>query len=196
MTQLQPHTFKQQRQQLNLSEGVTGEWQTGVVWEDDRMQDKEYVLRDTGNVMNGELKNYIWVNFVTFIIVMVGTQLGNKYQTVYKYLNKPLICSSDKFMPGKLAKTKPAAATMCLIGQWAFNRFLFAILIVSHSTSCYNRKTGWDGPGRGNADKTDNNGRSRIYHTGVKQLRVWWYSSWGDRDVSTDTHFPLDLVTL
>lgn len=107
------------------------------------MQDKDYMLGDTGNVMNGELHNHIWVNFVTFIIVMVGTQLGNKYQTVYTYLNKPLICSSDTFMPGKLAKTKPAAAAVCLIGQWALNRFLFAAtLIVSHSASCYNRNTG------------------------------------------------------
>ena len=50
-------------------------------------------------------------------------------------------------MPGKPAKTNPSAATMCFTGQRAFNRFLFALLIVSHSTLCYNTKTDRDGPG-------------------------------------------------
>lgn len=51
-------------------------------------------------------------------------------------------------MPGKPVKTKPSAASMCYSGQWAFNRFLFVLLIVSHSTWGNRIETDWNGPGR------------------------------------------------
>lgn len=49
-------------------------------------------------------------------------------------------CSSDAFMSGKPEEAKPSAANMCLAGQRAFNRFLFPLLMGSHSTCCYNTK--------------------------------------------------------
>lgn len=41
----------------------------------------------------------------------------------------------DTFMSGKPVETKPSAANMCIIRQWALNRFLLALLIASHSTA-------------------------------------------------------------
>ena len=61
--------------------------------------------------------------------------------------NRAVKCSWDKFISGKLLKTKASAANMCFTRQWAFHRFLFALVIKSHSTWCYNTKKDWDGPG-------------------------------------------------
>ena len=63
---------------------------------------------------------------------------------------------------------KPSEAMVCLTGQWDFNRLLFVLLTVFHSFLRLPYKDGTRWAQRKDTDKTDNKGKGRIYHVGIK----------------------------